>query len=189
MWLLPLFGMCVWHVFIKLLTYLLTYFKSLIYLERTYTPYSQIESYWMTTGLTHVILDDVAWWRQARPQQHGGLVIGISIDDKTLQLTPTYISSVQYEKLCSPVLLAKATTNMLLSVRAKLHYTGAGYEHRLRTPPTNTTNGQKFATSQHLDMSRCGKFVVELLWACPLVVSVAGVRSRCPCSEFGSYRC
>ena len=60
-----------------------------------------------------------------------------------------------------------------------------------------TTNAQKFATSQHLDMSRswtlalrCGKFlyvggefvvqVVELLWACPLVVlynmSVAGVR-------------
>jgi len=54
-----------------------------------------------------------------------------------------------------------------------------------------TTNGRKFATSQHLDMSRCwalalrcGKFVVqqvvELLWACPLVVlyntSVAGVR-------------
>ena len=68
-----------------------------------------------------------------------------------------------------------------------------------RTPATNTTNGrahnkfttngQKFATSQHLDMSRCwalalrcGKFVVELLWACPLVVSIAGVRSRCPCS-------
>ena len=39
-----------------------------------------------------------------------------------------------------------------------------------RTPATNTTNGQKFATSQHLDVSRCwalalrcGKFVVELL--------------------------
>jgi len=30
---------------------------------------------------------------------------------------------------------------------------------------------------------RCGKFVVELLWACPLVVSVAGVRVV----EFGSY--
>jgi len=52
-----------------------------------------------------------------------------------------------------------------------------------RTPATNTINGQKFATSQHLDMSRCwalalrcGKFVVELLWACPLVVFVAGVR-------------
>jgi len=33
---------------------------------------------------------------------------------------------------------------------------------------------------------RCGKFVVELLWARPLVVSVGGavqhVRSRCPCS-------
>jgi len=56
--------------------------------------------------------------------------------------------------------------------------------HRLRTTATNTTNGQKFATSQHLDMSRCwalalrcGKFVVELLWACPLVVSVAGSNS------------
>ena len=55
-----------------------------------------------------------------------------------------------------------------------------------RTPATNTTNGQIFATSQHLDMSRClalalqcGKFVVELLWACPLMVSVAGA---CPCS-------
>jgi len=54
---------------------------------------------------------------------------------------------------------------------------------------TNTTNGQKFATPQHLDMSRCwalalrcGKFVVELLWACPLVVSLAGVRVV----EFGS---
>ena len=31
---------------------------------------------------------------------------------------------------------------------------------------------------------RCGKFVVELLWACPLVVSVAGVRIV----EFGSNR-
>ena len=77
--------------------------------------------------------------------------------------------------------------------------------HRLRTPATSTTNGRahnnsttccttnspptdkKFATSQHLDMSRCwalalrcGKFVVEFLWARPLVVlynmSVAGVR-------------
>jgi len=62
-----------------------------------------------------------------------------------------------------------------------------------------TTNGQKFATSQHLDMSRCcalalrcGKFVVQqvvkLLRACPLVMvvynmSVAGVRVV----EFGTY--
>jgi len=85
------------------------------------------------------------------------------------------------------------------------------HEHRLRTPPTDTINGQahnnstacgtinssptdkQFATSQHVDMSRCwalalrcGKFVAELLWARPLVVSVGGVvqhvRSRCPCS-------
>ena len=65
-------------------------------------------------------------------------------------------------------------------ISAKLHYTDNGYEHRLRTPPTDeltttlhnkfTTNGQKFATFQHLDMSRCwalalrcGKCVVELL--------------------------
>jgi len=58
------------------------------------------------------------------------------------------------------------------TITAELHYTdtgSGGSEHRLRTPSTNTTNGQKFATSQHLDMSRCwvalrcGKFVVELL--------------------------
>jgi len=56
-----------------------------------------------------------------------------------------------------------------------------------RTPATNTTNGQKLATSQHLDMSRCwalalrcGKYVVELLWACLSEVSIAGVCSRWP---------
>jgi len=88
---------------------------------------------------------------------------------------------------------------MCCIVSAKLHYTDTGYEHRLRTSWTSsqqfynllynkfTANGQKFATSQHLDMphrnavaSRCGKFVVELLRVCPLVVlyniSVAGVR-------------
>ena len=63
-------------------------------------------------------------------------------------------------------------------IRAKLHYTYTGYERQR----TNTTNGQKFATSQHLDMSRnsrcwalalrCGKFVVASL-------SVGGLRSRC----------
>jgi len=31
LWLLPLFGMCVWHVFIKLLTYLLTYLQSAVW--------------------------------------------------------------------------------------------------------------------------------------------------------------
>ena len=86
---------------------------------------------------------------------------------------------------------------------AKLHYTATGYghgvQHHQRTSSRQfynlynkfTTNGQKFVTSQHVDMSRCwtpalwcGKFVVqqvvELLWACPLVVlynmSVADVR-------------
>jgi len=91
------------------------------------------------------------------------------------------------------------------ALRAKLHYTDTGYghvvQHHQRTSSQQfynflynkfTTNGQKFATFPHLDMSRCwavalwcGKFVVqqvvELLWAaCPLVVlysmSVAGVR-------------
>jgi len=91
-------------------------------------------------------------------------------------------------------------------------HTDTGSEHRLRTPPTSsqqfynllynkfTTNGKKFATPQHLDMSRCwtlalrcGKFVVELLWACPLVVSVGGVvqhvRNRCPCSGVWPLLC
>jgi len=70
------------------------------------------------------------------------------------------------------------TGPIVLKARTPLH------GHRLRTPPTDelttilqlvvynevTTNGQKFATSQHLDMSRCwalvlrcGKSVVELL--------------------------
>jgi len=115
---------------------------------------------------------------------------------------------------------------LLLLLSAKLHYmdTGRGHvvQHHWRTPPTDklttscttheqtssqqfynllynkfTANGQKFATSQHLDMSRCwalalrcGKFVVqqvvELLWACPLVVY--DVRSRSLCVvEFGPF--
>jgi len=66
-------------------------------------------------------------------------------------------------------------------VSAKLHYTDSGYghviQHHQRTSSQQfydlsynelTTNGQKFATSQHLDLSRCwavalrcGKFVVQ----------------------------
>jgi len=73
------------------------------------------------------------------------------------------------------------------SHRAKLHYTDTGYEHQLRTPPTNTTNGQKFATSQHLDMSRCCPGSGIAMWqiCCRIIVSlsVGGVlsvlRSRC----------
>jgi len=55
-----------------------------------------------------------------------------------------------------------------LPLRAELHYTDTGYEQQLRTPATDPTNGQKFVTSQHLDMPRCwslplrcGKFVVQ----------------------------
>jgi len=99
---------------------------------------------------------------------------------------------------------AEATTEQC-SLSAKLHYTDTGYGHVLQHHQLTslqqfynllynrfTTDGQKFATSQHLDMSRCwalalrcGKFVaqpvVELMWACPLVVlyttcTVAGVR-------------
>ena len=58
-----------------------------------------------------------------------------------------------------------------------------------RTPATDTTNGQahdnsttnlqhRNARAQHLDMSRCW----DVANFCPLVVFVAGVRSRCPCS-------
>ena len=71
-------------------------------------------------------------------------------------------------------------------------------QHHQRTSSQQFYN--KFATSQcqsptsrHVKMLGCGKFlsvsgdfviqqVVELLWARPLVVFVANVRSRCPCS-------
>ena len=69
----------------------------------------------------------------------------------------------------------------LVTVSAKLHYTDTGYGHVLHHQRTNsqfynllynkfTTNGQKFATSQYLDMSRCcdlalrcGKFVAQVV--------------------------
>ena len=63
------------------------------------------------------------------------------------------------------------TDSRIYAIRPKLHCTDTSYEHQQRTSSQqfNTTNGQKFATSQHLDMSRCwalalrcGKFVVEL---------------------------
>jgi len=91
-----------------------------------------------------------------------------------------------------------------LDVTGQLHSKGQTplHGHRLRTPPTDTTNGrqfynllynkfttngQKFTTSKYLDMSRCwalalrcGKFVVGLLSVRPLVVlynmSLVGVR-------------
>jgi len=76
---------------------------------------------------------------------------------------------------------AKLCAQWRHGVSAKLHYTDAGYghvvQHHQRTSSQQfcnllynkfTTNGQKFATSQHLDMSRCwalalrcGKFVVK----------------------------
>jgi len=70
-------------------------------------------------------------------------------------------------------------------VRAKLHYTDTGYGHHQRTSSQQFYN--KFATSQcrsptsrHVKMLGCGKFFVR--WWCSLVVFVAVVRSRCPCS-------
>jgi len=71
------------------------------------------------------------------------------------------------------------------SVRAKLHYTDTGYEHRLRS--TDTTNGRahnnsttnlshRNARAQHLGMLRCW----DVTNFCPLVVFIAGVPSRCP---------
>jgi len=110
-----------------------------------------------------------------------------------------YYNTVVYILICR---------RFICTLRAKLHYKSTrtpapntGYEHHQRTSSQqfDTINGQKFATFQHLDMSicwalalRCGKFVVELLWARPLVVSVGGVvqhvRSRWPCSGVWPYR-
>jgi len=79
----------------------------------------------------------------------------------------------------------------------KLHYMDTGSKHRLRTPTTDELTTNSPPTDKNLPHPniltcsalalRYGKFVVELLSACPLVVSVAsvhtGVRSQCPCSE------
>ena len=86
-------------------------------------------------------------------------------------------------RCCSPCLIAysvcQAASYSSASVGAKLHYTDTGYEHRLRTPPTDkltTILCNKFATSQfqsptsrHVKILGCGKFL-----------SVGGVRWWCP---------
>jgi len=65
-------------------------------------------------------------------------------------------------------------------VMPKLHYTGTGYGHRLRTPQTDTTDGRAHNNSttnlphrnaralQHLDMSRCW----DVANFCALVVNL-----------------
>jgi len=62
-----------------------------------------------------------------------------------------------------------------------------------RTPATDTTNGQAHNNLQQIchiampepNISTCqdvGMWQIFVRWWCPLVVFVAGVRSRCPCS-------
>ena len=94
--------------------------------------------------------------------------------------------------------------NIRWLLSAKLHYTDTGYghvvKHHQRTSSQQfynllynkfTTNGQKFATSQHVDMSRCWALALRCAWriCCTtsgrIVVSlsvdgVVHVRSRCP---------
>ena len=102
----------------------------------------------------------------------------------------TQLGSQRFEILSSVYpnfLISAHITKRVTQVRRYRYQTATGLvpNSTTRTPATdmlyNTTNGQKFATSQHLDMSRCwtlalqcGKFVVqqvtELLSACPLVV-------------------
>ena len=75
------------------------------------------------------------------------------------------------------VLLTAQSAARHAGTTAKLHYMDTGYGHHQPTSSQQfynllynkvTTNGHKFATSQHLDMSRCwalvsqcGKFVVQ----------------------------
>ena len=73
-------------------------------------------------------------------------------------------------------------------VRAKLHYTDTGYEHRLRTPPMDklTTILQQIChiATPEPNISTCqdvGMWQIFVRWWCSLVVFVAGVRSQCPC--------
>jgi len=79
--------------------------------------------------------------------------------------------------------IVSATTNSN-TLKAKLHYTDTGYEHRLRTPPTDklTTILQQIChiAMPEANISTCqdvGNWDVANF--CPLVVFVGGVRSRC----------
>jgi len=103
-----------------------------------------------------------------------------------------HVSCIQMSKLpFSRLTSVSWPVTFLMSnrLRPKLHYMDTGYGHHQRTSSQQFYN--KFATSQcqsptsrHVKMLGCGKFlsvggefavqqVVELLWACPLVVSVA----------------
>jgi len=88
---------------------------------------------------------------------------------------------------CHPTNSAKALKDD--SVRTKLHYTDTGYEHRLQTPPTDklTTILQQIChiVMPEPNISTCqdvGMWQIFVRWWCSLVVFVAGVHSRCPCS-------
>jgi len=100
-----------------------------------------------------------------------------------------------------------------MQFRAKLHYTDTSYGHWLRTPPTDElttilqlvvqqihhqrTKISHIPTSWHVEILGSGiemwqNFVVDLLWARPLVVSVGGVVQHVRIAgvrvvEFGPY--
>jgi len=85
-------------------------------------------------------------------------------------------------KHCGPCGRIELTSILLQSVRAKLHYTDTGYEHRLRTPPTD-----KLTILQQIchiampesNISTCpdvGMWQIFVSWWCSLVVFVASVR-------------
>jgi len=59
-------------------------------------------------------------------------------------------------------------------IRAKLHYTDTGYEHRLRTPPTD----ELITILQQI----CHIAMPEPMLGCDKFLSVGDVHSRCPCS-------
>ena len=65
---------------------------------------------------------------------------------------------------------------------AKLHYTDTGYEHQLRTPPTDKNLPHpKFPTSGHVEMLGSGIAMWQICYRIVVSLSVGGVRSRCPC--------
>jgi len=60
------------------------------------------------------------------------------------------------------------------SVRPKLHYADTGYGPH--APTDKNLPHPNILTCRDVGLAlRCDKFIVELLWACPLVVSVGGV--------------
>jgi len=134
-------------------------------------------------------MNDTCRWTARRSKDYELNCLSVSAElhytdtgsEHQLRTPPTNTTNGRDHKNLDVVQHVRSRLNLLYNILPATNATNGRAHNKF------TTNGQKFATSQHLDMLRCwalafrrGKFVVELLWARPLVLlynmSVAGVR-------------